>query len=96
MHKEIVKVHISATIDPHVAEAIIKYRDDPTNNIENEKPARSRIIQVALEKYLYAYLSPPRASKKLTANLINQAAENLGNPIKSFDEIVRELSNQNK
>jgi hypothetical protein len=58
MHKEIVKVHISATIDPDVAEAIIKYRDDPANLIENEKPARSKIIQMALEKYLCKYLLP--------------------------------------
>ena len=62
MHKEIVKVHISATIDPGVAEAIIKYRDDLRNLIENEKPARSRIIQTALEKYLYKYL--PQSKKQ--------------------------------
>lgn len=56
VRKEIVKIHISATIDPVVASAIIKYRDDPANLINNEKPARSRIIQTALERHLYKYL----------------------------------------
>lgn len=56
VRKEIVKIHISATIDPAVASAIIKYRDDPANLIDNEKPARSRIIQTALERHLYKYL----------------------------------------
>ena len=59
-HKEIVKVHISATIDPDIAGAIIKYRDDPANLVENEKPARSKIIQTALERHLYKYLPPKR------------------------------------
>lgn len=54
--KENVKIHISATIDPPVASAIIKYRDDPANLIDNEKPARSRIVQTALERHLYKYL----------------------------------------
>jgi hypothetical protein len=56
LHKEIVKVHISATIDPDIALAIGKYRDDPANLINNEKPAKSKIIQDALKKYLHKYL----------------------------------------
>jgi len=55
-HKNIIKTHISATIDPVIASAIIKYRDDPANLINNEKPAKSGIIQVALERHLYKYL----------------------------------------
>ena len=97
LHKEIVKVHISATIDPDIALAIGKYRDDPTNHIDYEKPAKSWIIQNALKKYLRKYLQPnyiPGTPKDLTADLINQAAKNVGCPVKSFGEVDR--SNQNQ
>ena len=58
--KEFVKVHITATIDPDIATAMNGYRNDPANLIENEKPTRSGILQLALRAFLAKYFGAPR------------------------------------
>jgi len=54
--KEFVKDHITATIDAKYSLAIKKYRDDPVNLIDGEKPSRSGIVQMALDAFLSAYI----------------------------------------
>jgi hypothetical protein len=53
--KDVLKDHITATIDPYFSRAIKRYQNDLKNSINGVKPTRSRVIQTALEEFLKRY-----------------------------------------
>jgi hypothetical protein len=47
-----VKDHITATIEPGLLSRIDKYRKDPSNETDGERPTLSGIVELALDKFL--------------------------------------------
>ena len=65
------KLHITATVDPYIIQAIKDYRNDSANIIDGEKPSKSSIVQmcvkVALDKYIEKNpLMPPSQPREIT------------------------------